>query len=191
MPVFLFYCQGPHLQLLSRSACWGLRDSSDGLWAALRVTLNCRSLVSPKWKKHRRGKPNNYWDKWKVSACTMASVCVHVNRCTTAALNIFSLLLQKVPNFRPCVSCSISLRYVRSCPFALLIILISLITQYLSFGNCPTPQKACAGMRLISTVLNKVLRCTDKHAPHNWCQGMYCCILNLFRDADSKMTCSL
>lgn len=68
-------------------------------------------------------------------------VSVHVNRCTTAALNIFSPILQKVPNVRPPVSCSISLQYVTSCPFALLIILISLVTECLSFGNCPTHRK--------------------------------------------------
>lgn len=33
---------------------WAAGHCSAGLWAVLRVTLSCRSLVSPKWGKHRR-----------------------------------------------------------------------------------------------------------------------------------------
>lgn len=128
------------------------------LWAALHSTvlgcgLFCKSPWTVKAWFHPSEKSAGGKDTWKISACTRASVCVHVNRCTTAALNMFSPILQKVPNFRPRVSWRISLQYVTSYPFALLIILISLITECLSFRNCPTPWKACARMRLISTVL--------------------------------------
>lgn len=84
--------------------CW--KQCSGGPWAVLQVIL-----ISPKLKKHWRKKTINHWDTWKITACTMTSVCVHVNRCTTAALDIFSPVLQEVPNFRPCVSCGISLQY--------------------------------------------------------------------------------
>lgn len=128
------------------------------LWAAGHsAVLGCGLFCESPWTVeawfHPSKKSTGGKDTWKISACTMASVCVHVNRCTTAALNIFFPILQKVPNFRPRVSCSISLQYVTSYPFALLIILMSLLTECLLFRNCPTPQEASARMRLISTVL--------------------------------------
>lgn len=129
-----------------RSAVMGCGLCGESPWTA-------EAWFYPSEKSIGRRKPNNCWDTWKISACRTASVCVHVNRCTTASLNIFSPILQKVINFRSCVSCSISLQYVTSCPFALLIILISLITECLSFGNCPAPQKACARKQFIPTIL--------------------------------------
>lgn len=79
------------------------------LWAALHSTvlgcgLFCKSPWTVKAWFHPSEKSAGGKDTWKISACTRASVCVHVNRCTTAALNMFSPILQKVPNFRPRVS---------------------------------------------------------------------------------------
>lgn len=80
----------------------------------------------------------------------LVSVCVQTH--ATAVPNIFPPFLREVLNFRPHIGYSGSLQYVISCPFALLIILISLITECLSFGNCPTPWKVSARMRLTSRV---------------------------------------
>lgn len=94
-------------------------------------------------------------------ACTVASVCVHADTCSIADLNIFPPFLRKVLNFKPHVDYNSSLKYVTSCPFALLIILISPITECLSFGNCPNLQKLSARMRETS----RTPRSTDRVKP--------------------------
>lgn len=138
------------------------------------VQLNLRSLVLPKQKKNiGEGRGNKTHNGWKISACTVASVCVHANTHTTAVLNIFPPFLREVLNFRPHVGYSSSLQYVKSCPSALLIILISLIRECLSFGNCPTPQKVSARMRLTSRVPRPTGRVRSSDAQINMHQLTY------------------
>lgn len=169
------------------------------LWAAGHsAVLGCGLFCESPWIVeawfHPSEKSTGGKDTWKISACTMACVCVHVSRWTTAALNIFSPILQEVPNFRPRVSCSISLQYVTSYPFALLIILMSLCFNRVPFiwelpySTVSFCQNEINFNSPKTCWYNKVLRCRDKHAPCYWCQGMYCCTLNLFRDTDSEMT---
>lgn len=136
-------------------------------------------------------KQNNCWDTWKISACTVACVCVHVNRCTTGVLNIFSPVSQEAPNFRPHVSCGFSPQYKLSIYIAGNSDFTHNRVPFIWKLPYPTESMCQNEINFKSPEIywySKVLRCTDKHALHNWCQGKYCCMLNLFRDADSDMT---
>lgn len=95
---------------------------------------------------------------WQITVFVqwLASVCMQT--CAIAVLNIFPPFLRKVLNFKPHVDYNSSLKYLTSCPFALLIILISPITECLSFGNCPSLQKLSARMRVTS----RIPRSTDR-----------------------------
>lgn len=161
---------------------------SAGLWAVLQVTLNCRSLVSPKWEKHWR---KRYLKDFCLYNGLYLCACKQMDY---SCSKYFSPILQKVPNSRPRVSCSISLQYVTSYPFALLMILMSLCFNRVPFiwelpySTVSFCQNEINFNSPKTCWYNKVLRCRDKHAPCYWCQGMCCCTLNLFRDTDSEMT---
>lgn len=98
---------------------------------------------------------------WQITVLVQWLVSVHADTCSIADLNIFPPFLRKVLNFKPHVDYNSSLKYVTGCPFALLIILISPITECLSFGSCPNLQKLSARMRETS----RILRSTDRVKP--------------------------